>query len=138
MTDSTIDIPGEARRRLDSEQVVWLTTIADSGRPAPNPVWFVQDGDDIVVFSSPTSHRVRNVSRRPQVALNFNSDSRGGDVVVISGTATATPNVAPSSLAPYLAKYEAAVVDELQTTVEAIDAVYNTEIRIRPTSIGLT
>ena len=37
---------------------MWLTTVTDAGAPAPFPVWFVVDGDDIVVFSEPSTRRV--------------------------------------------------------------------------------
>jgi hypothetical protein len=41
-----MEIPKEAQRRIDEDRVVWLTTVTDSGVPAPNPVWFVPDGED--------------------------------------------------------------------------------------------
>ncbi len=43
------------RNRLESDLVVWLTTITDDGAPAPYPVWFVVDGEDVVVFSQPSA-----------------------------------------------------------------------------------
>ncbi|MBI5087638.1 MAG: TIGR03667 family PPOX class F420-dependent oxidoreductase [Actinobacteria bacterium] len=123
-------MPG-AKHRLESDHVVWLTTITDDGAPAPYPVWFVVDGEDVVVFSAPSARRVRNIAQRPRVSLNFNSDQFGGDVWVISGTAQLTSDVLPSSAPGYLAKYAESIERDLQTTVEAIDATYNTEIRIR-------
>ncbi len=130
-----MEIPDGARRHLTDDHVVWLTTVTDSGAPAPFPVWFVRDGDDILVFSQPTSRRVRNIGARPSVSLNFNSDPHGGDAWIISGTASTRPNVAPSSAPGYLEKYRASIEGKLDTTVDDIDATYNTEIRIRPTSV---
>jgi PPOX class probable F420-dependent enzyme len=130
-----MDFPADVQRRLDTDHVVWLTTVTDSGAPSPNPVWFVQDGQDIVVFSAPDTHKVRNIEARPTVTLNFNSDPHGGDIVVLTGRAVATPSVRPSTNAAYLAKYAAAIRDELQTTVEEIDGTYHTEVRIRPTKV---
>jgi hypothetical protein len=46
-----MDMPTEAQRRIAQDKVAWLTTITNRGAPAPNPVWFVPDGDDLVVFS---------------------------------------------------------------------------------------
>lgn len=122
-------------RRLDADHVVWLTTVTDSGAPSPNPVWFVQDGEDIVVFSAPDAHKARNIAARPVVTLNFNSDPHGGDIVVITGRATATPSVLPSANAAYVAKYAAAIRDELQSTLDEIDGTYHTELRIRPIKV---
>jgi hypothetical protein len=38
------------------------------------------------VYGQPRA-RVRNIDRNPKVALNFRGDARGGDIVVLSGTA---------------------------------------------------
>jgi PPOX class probable F420-dependent enzyme len=130
-----MDVPAGARRHLDEDHVVWLTTITDSGAPAPWPVWFVADGDDIVVFSEPTTRRVHNIEQRPRVALHFNCGAEGDDAWIISGTAALRPRVKPSGAPGYEAKYRAAIEGALQTTVEQIDATYDTEIRITPTAI---
>ena len=121
-----------ARNRLESDMVVWLTTITDDGAPAPYPVWFVVDGEDIVVFSEPKARRVHNIARRPVVSLHFNSDPFGGDVWVLTGTASVTPEVPPSGAPGYIGKCGGSIERDLQTTVAAIDATYNTEIRFRP------
>lgn len=125
-----MDIPAGARSHLDSDHVVWLTTVTDDGTPVPYPVWFVLDGDDIVVFSEPKARRVRNIAQRPMVSLHFNSDPHGGDVWILTGSASTTPSMAPSAAPGYLDKYRVSIEGELATTVEAIDATYDTEIRI--------
>jgi PPOX class probable F420-dependent enzyme len=133
-----MDMPTEARRRITQDSVAWLTTITDRGAPAPNPVWFVPDGEDLVVFSSPHARKVRNVEQRPTVTLHFNSDPDGGNVVVITGEAVLTHGRRPSALRAYLDKYQASITGPLGTTVDEIDRTYNTEIRIRPTRVRLT
>ena len=75
--------------------------------------------------------RVRNIRRRPAVSLNFNSDAQGGDLVIISGTATVAPARA-GAVPSYRAKYEAAMRDLHQLTIEQFETTYDTEIRIRP------
>ncbi len=133
-----MDLPPEAQRRVADDLVVWLTTITDSGAPAPNPVWVVPDGDDILVFSNPASRRVHNIEQRPSVALHFNSDRHGGDVVIINGVASIRRDRPPSELRVYVEKYEASITGPMATTVEEIGRTYNTEIRIRPTRVRLT
>ena len=127
-----MEIPEGARKRLETDEVAWLTTITDEGAPAPYPVWFVVDGDDIVVFSQPSTRRVHNIAQRPVVSLHFNSDPHGGDVWILTGRAGSTSDVAPSGAPGYVDKYQTSIERDLQTTVAAIDATYNTEIRIRP------
>lgn len=134
----TVDIPVEAERRINADQVVWLTTVTDSGAPAPNPVWFVRDGDDFVVFSEPTSHKVHNIARRPVVTLHFNSDPGGGDVVVITGEARGIPDHSMLRFPAYLDKYGGEITEALGTTADALARTYNTCIRIHPTRIRLT
>jgi PPOX class probable F420-dependent enzyme len=50
---------------------------------------------------------VRNIEANPPVSLNFGGDGRGGDIVVLSGTASIGKD-APSADADaaYLAKYD--------------------------------
>jgi PPOX class probable F420-dependent enzyme len=133
-----MDMPPDAKRRIAEDEIVWLTTVTDGGAPAPNPVWFVPDGDDLVVFSAPSAHKVRNIERRPKVTLHFNADPHGGDVVVISGEATVGYNRLPSALPAYIDKYGPAITGPLEMTVEEIDRGYSTEIRVRPTRVRTT
>ena len=130
-----MEFPEGVRNRLDTDLVVWLTTITDGGAPAPFPVWFVADGNDVVVFSEPSARRVRNIARRPVVSLHFNSDPHGGDVWVLTGSARTTAGVSPSGAPGYLDKYGESIERDLHTTVADIDATYDTEIRIRPERI---
>ena len=133
-----MELPNEAQRRISQDKVAWLTTITDRGGPAPNPVWFVPDGEDLVVFSTPHARKVRNIEQRPTVTLHFNSDPDGGDVVVITGEAAITRGQRPSAVGAYLDKYETSITGPLGMTVDEIDRTYDTEIRIRPTRVRLT
>jgi PPOX class probable F420-dependent enzyme len=133
-----MEYPPDAERRIASDEVAWLTTVTDGGAPAPNPVWFVRDGDDLVVFSEPTSRKVHNIEQRPHVSLHFNSDAHGGDIVVVNGVAELTHDTAPSATAGFLDKYEAAITGPLQMTTAELDARYNTRIQIHPARVRLT
>jgi PPOX class probable F420-dependent enzyme len=133
-----MDMPPEATRRIAEDEVAWLTTVTDGGAPAPNPVWFVPDGDTLVVYSEPGSRKVHNIMSRPLVCLHFNSDAGGGDIVIINGRAELAHKQPPSALAGFTEKYAGAITDVLHTTVEDIDATYHTQIRIHPTKVRLT
>jgi PPOX class probable F420-dependent enzyme len=86
--DDSTEFGARAARHLSDEVVVWLTTVSQRGAPLPMPVWFVWDGEDSVVVYSQPGARVRNLESNPHVTLNFAGDGRGGDIVVLSGTAT--------------------------------------------------
>lgn len=128
-----MDLPTDARRRIETEEIAWLTTVSASGAPAPNPVWFLPDGDDLVVFAQPGSVKVRNIAARPRVTLHFEThDPAGSDVVVIVGTAGLEAGVQGSAQPGYLDKY-AARMAEIGFTREDLDTGYDTRIRITPT-----
>jgi PPOX class probable F420-dependent enzyme len=124
----------EARRRVADDHVVWLTTVSDSGVPAPNPVWCALDGEDIVAFTTSDAVRLHNIARRPLVSLNFNSDQLGGDLVIINGKAAVSAG-RPSALESYRRKYESAMRDLHDMTLEQFDAMFDQEIRIRPLKV---
>jgi PPOX class probable F420-dependent enzyme len=130
-----MDIPEEARRRIETEDVAWLTTVTDSGAPAPNPVWFVPDGGDLLVFAQPGSVKARNIAARPRVTLHFETrDPAGSDVCVISGSAALERGVKGSAQPGYLAKYTR-LMAEIEFTVDDLDNDYDTCIRITPTRV---
>jgi hypothetical protein len=54
-------------------------------------------------------------SRGPAVTLHFNSDSEGGDVVIVPGAASVAYDRSPSGLRPYLDNYETSITEVLGT-----------------------
>src|SRR5215467_4885970 len=74
-----------AKRRLNEEKVIWLTTVDSRNAPQPRPVWFHWDGETLLIFSEPNKAKLRHVERNSRVALNFNTGEDGGDVVVLLG-----------------------------------------------------
>jgi PPOX class probable F420-dependent enzyme len=133
-----MDMPPEAQRRLEHDHVVWMTTVADSGTPVPNPVWFAVDGDDLVIFTGRQTRKVHNLEQRPVATLHFNSDDHGGDVVVITGDVELRHDRTASGTPPYRAKYERAIADEVQMAPADFDRTYDTELRVHPTRVRLT
>ncbi|MGH3481457.1 MAG: TIGR03667 family PPOX class F420-dependent oxidoreductase [Nocardioidaceae bacterium] len=132
-----MNLPPQAQRRVEEDHVVWLTTVADSGAPAPNPVWFVADGDDLVVFTDPHTRKVHNIEQRSTVSVHFNSDFSGGDVVVITADVDMDHGQAPSANPAYLDKYREGI-KALGLTVEELDRTFNTRLRLRPKRVRLT
>lgn len=93
--------------RLRDEKVIWLTTVDADGTAQPNPVWFVAEGDGVVVYNQNGASRLKNIQRHPHVTLNFDDDGQGGDVVVMTGTAEIIDNPPANKFQPYVDKYEA-------------------------------
>jgi PPOX class probable F420-dependent enzyme len=122
-------------RHLREEIVVWLTTVTPTGEPLPMPVWFVWDGGELVRMHSRRSARVRNIRANPHVSLNFSGDGRGGDVVVLSGSATADPDMPRADEdAEYLEKYRDHIA-RIGMTPETFVQTYGVPVRIELTRV---
>jgi PPOX class probable F420-dependent enzyme len=118
------------RERLRSEAVIWLVTTAADGTPQPNPVWFLwHEPDVLLVYSMGGAARLRNCVERPNVALHFNTNSGGGDVVVFTGAVAVASRPAANQNPDYLAKYEQAM-QQVSGSTEAFAATYSVPLEI--------
>jgi PPOX class probable F420-dependent enzyme len=125
------ELTEQVKRRLTTDEVAWLTTVTPGGKPAPRPVWFVWDGEAIVIYSMNGAARLKYIERNPQVTVHFDSN-RGGDVVVVSGRAEIVPDAPPPSESPgLLAKYETRI-RRMGETPEWYDNNYGVAIRVTP------
>jgi len=89
---------GRVRERLSAEIVLWLTTVGADGTPQPNPVWFLwEGGDSLLVYNRADAHRLKHVRSRPRVALNFDGNGQGGDIIVLTGDAELVDDVPPAN-----------------------------------------
>lgn len=112
MTESVFPDPStpfgdRVRRRLCEEQVIWITTVGRDGTPQPNPVGFLfQDDDSILTYNGVKANRIDHVLGRPRVALHFDGDGAGGDIVIFTGTAHRADDMPPPhENRAWLAKY---------------------------------
>jgi PPOX class probable F420-dependent enzyme len=130
--DPATEYGARVMRRLNEEIVIWLSTLNPNGAPSSVPVWFLWDGESILIYSQPHAPKVRNVEQHSQVELHFNSDATGGDVIRIAGQAVIDRTAPPFNQLPAMvAKYRAAV-QRLGTTPEDFAAAYSTPIRVTP------
>ena len=130
-----LDVGKRADERLRIEQVIWLTTVGRDGTPHPKPVWFLWDGETILIYSQPNTHKLRHIERNPRVALNFDSDGRGGDIVVITGTAEVDERAPRADkLPPYVDKYREAI-KRIGHSAESMAEEYSVPIRVRPSGV---
>ena len=130
--DFESDLGKRALDRLENEQVAWLTTVSANGTPLPTPVWFHWQDGVILIYSEPDTAKVRAIRDHPRVALNFNSDEHGGNVVILKGSAELITKSPPLTTIPdYVEKYRQGV-ESLGLSPEAMAAQYSQQIRITP------
>ncbi len=119
-----------AESRLESEQIIWLTTTGSNGQPNPNPVWFIWREGRMVVLSQPTATKLDAIQLNPKVALSFNSNEGGDDIVIFNGVANvAEKSLDPMDAAAYLIKYRAGI-ERLGSTPEQFASEYSRVITI--------
>jgi PPOX class probable F420-dependent enzyme len=133
--DTSSEFGARVERRLREELIIWLTTVREDGTPQPSPVWFLWDGQTILIYSQPATPKLRNIERNQTVALNLNGDRSGGDIVIITGTAHIATDAPPANrVAEYLAKYRDPIA-EIQMTPESFAQAYSVPIRVTPTHL---
>ena len=84
MIDTATEFGARAARRLSQEPIIWLTTVRHDGTPQPSPVWFLWDGESVLIYSQPATQKLRNIARNPHVALTTGTNrwKEGLDLVV--------------------------------------------------------
>lgn len=133
--DTTTDFGKRVGRRLREESIVWLTTVRRDGTPQPAPVWFLWDGESVLMYSQPNQQKQRNIERNPRVALHFDGDGHGGDIIVVTGEAHVVSDAPPATDVPaYVAKY-AESIKQIGMDAASFAKSYSVPIRITPTDL---
>ena len=124
-----------AEARLRREKIAWLTTVRRDGQPQSSPVWFLWRGGEIVLYSKPTTQKVRNVRANPQVAIHLRDVDDGSDIVSIEGTAEIDESYPAAAAIPgYVTKYRSMITD-INMDPDSFAKSYSVPVRIRPTKI---
>jgi PPOX class probable F420-dependent enzyme len=135
LPDPSTPFGERVRRRLSDEVVIWMTTVARDGTPQPNPVWFWWDGASFLVYNRPDARRLEHVRARPNVALNFDGNGRGGDIVIVTGRAELAPSEPPPHLVlDYVAKY-GDMMTRVSGGLEEFSRQYSVPLRVRPVKV---
>ena len=133
--DTSTDFGSRVARRLQDEEIIWLTTVGRNGTPQPNPVWFHWDGETFMIFSQPNQAKLRHIGASPRVALNFHTSPTGGDVVVFIGEARIAEAAPPEArVREYLARYTEGI-KRIGMTPEQMAATYSTVIYVTPDKV---
>jgi PPOX class probable F420-dependent enzyme len=122
-------------QRLREDVIVWLNTVRPDGRPHAVAVWFLWDGETILIFSKPRQQKLNNIEHNPHVLLAIDNTRNGSDPITIEGHATLLADSdVDTTLAAYTAKY-GEMMKDIKYTPEQMAAAYSQGIRIVPTRI---
>jgi PPOX class probable F420-dependent enzyme len=125
----------KVNRRLLKERVGWLVTVGADLSPQPRPVWFLWDGETILLYSQAKARKVAHIKLHPKVAFHLTTDEEGGRVAVLLGKAAADPATPPADSMPaYMKKYQTGIRG-LGMTLEEFAREYPVAIRIKPESV---
>ena len=133
--DPSTDFGARVARRLREEETMWLTTVRVDGTPQPTLIWFLWENESLLIYSKPNQQKLRNIDRNPRVALNFDSNGRGGDMIIITGEAQIVTDAPPANQhAAYLEKYRHAIA-RIGMDPESFAQEYSAAIRVAPTRL---
>jgi PPOX class probable F420-dependent enzyme len=121
-------------RFLETEPVIWLSSIRLDGAPHLVPTWFVWDGDTIVIRSKPHAKKVRNLAHDPRAMVALGDADDDFDVGLLEARADVVVGDAgiPEPLpAAFVAKYRKRIAALGLTPVE-FAATYSATIRLTP------
>lgn len=124
-------------RRLRNESLIWLTTVDAKGTPQPTPVWFLWDGatSTILIYSRAEAKRLVHIQQNPRVALNFDGNGKGGDIIVITGQVRVSADDLPAHQVPaYVEKYREYMARSFGTA-EHFASMYPVALRVRPMAV---
>ncbi len=127
----------KAMRHLKQEYFIWLTSMDSKNTPQPRPVWFIVDGDSLLIYSQPGAFKLKHIMNNANVALHFNTPDPKGeeDVIIFSGSAKIDPKAGPvNKNGVYMRKYREGI-KRLGATPQKFADEYSTAIRIKLTSL---
>ena len=133
--DLTKERDAHIDQRLRNDLTIWLNTVRPDGRPHSVVVWFMWDGEAILIFSQPDKQKLRNLQHNSNVVLAVDDTREGSDPITIEGIATLLhPGEANTMHSSYVEKY-GEHIKRIGYTPEQMAAAYSQPIRIIATRV---
>ena len=118
--------------RLRTEPIIWLGSVRPDGRPHLVPVWFLWDGQTILILSKPNNQKLRNIEQNPNVMLALEAADQGNDIVLVEGTAELVDEPGLTATMPEYAEKYADLLSRMDWTAEQMATSYTQAIRVTP------
>lgn len=134
--DETTEFGTKVARRVVEEKLAWLTTISSDGTPQPNPVWFMWNEGEFVIFSKPNQAKLTNIARSGRVSLNFEATEDEEQITIFTGQAEVIDRDSlPNSLLDLYAEKYAQGMINIKLPREQYEAEYTSAIRFLPEKV---
>ena len=121
-------------RFLETEPVIWLSSIRPDGAPHLVPTWFAWDGEAIIIRSKANAKKARNLALDPRAMVALGDAEDDFDVGLLEARAEVTIGAdgPPAPLpAAFVAKYRERIA-ELGLSQAEFAVTYPATIRLIP------
>jgi PPOX class probable F420-dependent enzyme len=82
----------DARAFLQKPLIARMSTIGPDGYPHTVPVWFMLDGDDLVIIAVRSTRKVQHILSNPKGAVTVGGDPADGQGYLIKGDFSIEPD----------------------------------------------
>jgi PPOX class probable F420-dependent enzyme len=132
--DTSTPFGARAAERLANATLGWLVTVSPGGAPQPSRIWFVWDAGTILLYSQPDTPKLRNIAANPKVAVHLDGDDRGGDILIVAGTAAISADPPADRRPDYVAKYRTLMAKNGWSPADFAER-YAVPVRVEPTRL---
>jgi PPOX class probable F420-dependent enzyme len=104
-SNMSVQLPDLAKKLLDTDTFVTLTTVAKDGTPHSTVMWADRDGEDIIFATVIGRLKERHIRRDPRVSVSVFDPDNPYAYVTVNGTATLDPDGGPELIQSLSRKY---------------------------------
>ena len=137
--DTLLDLESEfgqrVLRHLEKDPIIWFLTNGGDGTPQPRPVWYLWKDERFLIYSRPKTAKLAHILRQPKVALHFDGDGHGGDIVIFTGEAVLAPHHPPADMVEEYVKKYSNSFERIRMTPTQFAKDYSSAIVVTPISV---
>ena len=124
----SVQLPDLAKKLLDTDTFVTLTTLRPDGAPHSTTMWAKRDGEDVIISTVESRLKARHLEQDPRVTVSMFDPGNEYSYVTVEGTASITRDGGPELIQELSRKY----TGRPYTNDEGTDNV-RVVVRITPT-----
>lgn len=122
-------------RALDDALIGFVTAVNRAGQPQTSPVWFLREGDELIVYNKAETPRLASIAGNSRIAFTLRGDPKARGGLSLEGRAVEAPDLGPSHELPaYVEKYRGEM-ERIGWTPETFHDDYPVPIRITVTRV---